>query len=298
MTPTYSQLLDHVGVVRRSWRIRRATEGALLTLAIGVVVLLVLVLCDRWGRFGHAGRGVLALLFWGGLAAAGWYCVLRRRRAGHSQDFFAALIERALPVSGGRFISALQLGRDGAPDSPRLVEAICGVNGRVLWRGRRQVVRRVLRPRTAAETWKVLQQVVEHEGGTGKACRLDYWTSFGKTGTAQIPGRGGYVDGAYAGTFVGGAPASMPRAVCLITIYWPDKRKGYYGSKVAAPQVKKVLHKTLVYLEVPPDKDDARMARGRRSPRGDLAVRRRSAAGSRGAAAAPAGNASAAADSF
>ena len=124
MTPTYSQLLDHVGVVRRSWRIRRATEGALLTLAIGVVVLLVLVLCDRWGRFGHAGRGVMALLFWGGLAAAGWYCVLRRRRAGHSQDFFAALIERALPVSGGRFISALQLGRDGAPDSPRLVEAI------------------------------------------------------------------------------------------------------------------------------------------------------------------------------
>ena len=181
---------------------------------------------------------------------------------------------------------------------PRLVEAICGVNGRVLWRGRRQVVRRVLRPRTAAETLKVLQQVVEHEGGTGKACRLDYWTSFGKTGTAQIPGRGGYVDGAYAGTFVGGAPASMPRAVCLITIYWPDKRKGYYGSKVAAPQVKKVLHKTLVYLEVPPDKDDARMARGRRSPRGDLAVRRRSAAGSRGAAAAPAGNAHAAADSF
>ena len=93
---------------------------------------------------------------------------------------------------------------------------------------------------------------------------MEWWTSFGKTGTAQISGPGGYLDGAYAGTFVGGAPAGDPRAVCLITIYRPDPAKGYYGSTVAAPAVKSVLHKTLVYLDVPPDRPEIAMRHRRR----------------------------------
>lgn len=135
---------------------------------------------------------------------------------------------------------------------PRLIDQVRSPAGRVILRGRRQVVRRVLSPETARQTLAVLAQVVQR--GTGKASRLDMWTSFGKTGTAQIPGRGGYVDGAYAGTFVGGAPAKGPRALCVITVYWPDRAKGYYGGKVAAPYVRRVLRKTLTYLDVPPDR--------------------------------------------
>lgn len=136
---------------------------------------------------------------------------------------------------------------------PRLVSHVRTPAGRLVWRSERKVVRRTVSRATAAATMSVMQQVVER--GTGKACRLEHWTSFGKTGTAQIPGPGGYVDGAYAGSFVGGAPVSDPRVVCFIMTYWPDRSKGYYGSKVAAPFVKQVLHKTLVYLDVPPDKD-------------------------------------------
>ena len=135
---------------------------------------------------------------------------------------------------------------------PRLIEKVTDSQGRVLWQGRRRVVRRVLRPDTSKKTLEVLRQVVEQ--GTGKACRMDKWTSFGKTGTAQIPGRGGYVDGAYTGTFIGGAPASRPRVICMISVYWPDRSKGYYGSKVAAPYVRDVLERSLGYLNVPPDK--------------------------------------------
>jgi len=141
---------------------------------------------------------------------------------------------------------------------PRLVDCAFDSTGRIVWRSRPTVIRRVLSARTAAQSLAVLRQVVER--GTGKKCRLESWTSFGKTGTAQIPGPGGYVDGAYAGTFVGGAPAKNPRVVCLVTLYWPDRAKGYYGGIVAAPAVKEVLHKTLVYLDVPPDRAPAQIA--------------------------------------
>ncbi|MCK4601076.1 MAG: penicillin-binding protein 2 [Phycisphaerae bacterium] len=135
---------------------------------------------------------------------------------------------------------------------PRLVDRVVAPDGRDVYRSRPQVVRRVLSPQVAAQTVAVLQQVVER--GTGRRCRLRQWTSFGKTGTAQIPGPGGYVEGAYVSAFVGGAPVRRPRIMCLIAVYWPDASKGYYGSVVAAPGVKEVLQRSLRYLNVPPDR--------------------------------------------
>jgi len=135
---------------------------------------------------------------------------------------------------------------------PRIVESVRDSTGRVVWQGRRRVVRRVLSPSVAAQSLEVLREVVQR--GTGRKCRMAKWTSFGKTGTAQIPGVGGYVEGAFTGTFVGGAPATGPRVLCLISIYWPDAAKGHYGATVAAPYVKRVLERTLEYWQVPPDR--------------------------------------------
>ncbi len=135
---------------------------------------------------------------------------------------------------------------------PRLVDQVRDASGELVWQSRREVVRRVISPRTSAETLAVLKQVVEQ--GTGKSCRLSRWTSFGKTGTAQIPGPGGYVDGAYTATFAGGAPATRPRVLCVISVYWPEAARGYYGSQVAAPYVRDVLEKALAYLRVPADR--------------------------------------------
>ncbi|HOD81648.1 MAG: Stage V sporulation protein D [Planctomycetes bacterium ADurb.Bin126] len=135
---------------------------------------------------------------------------------------------------------------------PRIVDRIVDADGQVVYQGKTQVVRRVLNPAVAAQTVGVMQQVVED--GTGKACRLSRWTSFGKTGTAQIFQNGQLLDGAYTGSFIGGAPASRPRILCLISIYRPVRSKGYYGGTVAAPYVKQVLEKTLAYLDVPPDR--------------------------------------------
>jgi len=136
---------------------------------------------------------------------------------------------------------------------PRLVDRVVAADGTVVHRGRREVVRRTLRPDVSAAMLDVLRQVVER--GTGKRCRLSRWTSFGKTGTAQIAGRGGYVDGAYTASFVGGAPAGRPELLCTISIYWP-REHGYYGGTVAAPRVRRVLEQALAYRGVPPDRTE------------------------------------------
>ncbi|MGC9454355.1 MAG: peptidoglycan D,D-transpeptidase FtsI family protein [Phycisphaerae bacterium] len=134
---------------------------------------------------------------------------------------------------------------------PVLIDHVTDASGEVVYRNEPRVVRRVLSPEVSAETLQVLRRVVTE--GTGKACRLENWSSFGKTGTAQVAGEGGYVDGAYVGSFVGGAPASDPKLLCVVSIYRPDASRGYYGSKVAAPYVRRILEQSLSYLDVPPD---------------------------------------------
>ena len=141
---------------------------------------------------------------------------------------------------------------------PRLIHQVADVRGQVVWTSKPKVVRRVLSRDVARQSLSVLQDVVER--GTGSKARMRYWSSFGKTGTAQIAGLGGYVDGAYVGTFIGGAPVKGPVAVCLISIYHPDRNKGYYGGTVAAPFVREVLEKTMTYLNIPPDRADALVA--------------------------------------
>ncbi len=69
-------------------------------------------------------------------------------------------------------------GGDGCPEWPVVTSHSRG--DEVVYEGRREVVRRVLSPQVAAATLSVLQGVVDR--GTGRRCRLDSWTTFGKTG--------------------------------------------------------------------------------------------------------------------
>jgi cell division protein FtsI (penicillin-binding protein 3) len=56
----------------------------------------------------------------------------------------------------------------------------------------------------------------------------------GKTGTARKPDteHGGYLPGAYVGSFIGFAPAERPAVVVAVVIDQPTR--GYYGGSVAA----------------------------------------------------------------
>ena len=167
---------------------------------------------------------------------------------------------RRLPFGQGPImITTLQLtnafaaiANGGVLMRPRLVDRVLDADGQVIYRGSPQRIRRVLDPQVARQLIdEALVEVVQR--GTGKRCRLQRWQAFGKTGTAQIGGPGGYEEREHTATFVGGAPAGRPAVVCAISVYRPEYSKGYTGGKVSAPAVGGVLAKTLAYLGVPPD---------------------------------------------
>jgi len=168
------------------------------------------------------------------------------RRVPFGQEISATTVQLTMAFSA--------LANRGLLMQPRLVDMVTDANGQVVYRLGPKVVRRVVSPESAAATLAVMRQVVER--GTGTNCKIEGYSVFGKTGTAQIPGPSGYEQGAYIGSFVGGAPVNDPRLVCMISIYWPQRSKGYYGSTVAAPYVKQVLDRTLRYLNVPPNQQD------------------------------------------
>ncbi|HUW84695.1 MAG TPA: penicillin-binding protein 2 [Phycisphaerae bacterium] len=137
-----------------------------------------------------------------------------------------------------------------------ILKAVIDPAGRVVERNNLpQVVKQALEP-SAAEQFarRVLLDVVRE--GTGRRAALSHWHVMGKTGTAQVPGPGGYEQDAYVSTFIGAAPASQPRLVAMVMIYRPDHQIGYYGGTVAGPAVGEILKQGLGYLGVAPDKYD------------------------------------------
>mgnify|MGYP000324195623 CR=1 FL=1 len=135
---------------------------------------------------------------------------------------------------------------------PRIIDKVIDVDGEVVFQSKPMRVRRVISKAVARQFIdEVLVNVVKR--GTGKKCKLERWTVFGKTGTGQIAGADGYIEHAYTASFMAGAPANQPRVVCVVSIYKPDYSIGHTGGEVAAPCVREVLQKTLSYLDVPPD---------------------------------------------
>jgi cell division protein FtsI/penicillin-binding protein 2 len=94
------------------------------------------------------------------------------------------------------------------------------------------------------------------EEGTGRLAQSDRYQLFGKSGTAQLPKRGGkgYWDDRYVASFIAGAPYNNPRIIVLCVIDDPDRRKGHFGGTIAGPVVRDVVEQTLNYLGVAPDK--------------------------------------------
>jgi cell division protein FtsI (penicillin-binding protein 3) len=110
---------------------------------------------------------------------------------------------------------------------------------------------RVISKRTAEATLYAMRDAVVD--GTGKKANSPYYDLFGKTGTAQLPNfeTGGYHQDRYVSSFLGGAPVDQPRLVVGCFIKDPDRSIGHYGGVVAAPAVRNVVERSLIYLGVP-----------------------------------------------
>ncbi|MBU4226245.1 MAG: penicillin-binding protein 2, partial [Chloroflexi bacterium] len=73
----------------------------------------------------------------------------------------------------------------------------------------------------------------------------------GKTGTAEIPTTGGYLDNATNASFIGWGPLDDPKFMVYV---WLEKPKtSIWGSEVAAPVFKQVVERLVVLLGIPPD---------------------------------------------
>jgi cell division protein FtsI (penicillin-binding protein 3) len=107
-------------------------------------------------------------------------------------------------------------------------------DGEVVWEHRPTVVRRVMRPETAATVTTMLERVLD-DGGTGVRARVAGFRVAGKTGTAQKieEKTGHYSAHARIASFVGFLPAEAPRLVILTLLDEPQTSS--YGGTVAAP---------------------------------------------------------------
>jgi stage V sporulation protein D (sporulation-specific penicillin-binding protein) len=113
-------------------------------------------------------------------------------------------------------------------------------------------VGQVISKETAAELTGILEHVVFE--GTGKRAGVEGYRIAGKTGTAQIPGPDGYLEGKYIASFAGFAPSRNPRIAILVMIVEP-KGKEYHGGEVAAPAFQNLTKSILAYLGVPEEKE-------------------------------------------
>jgi len=177
------------------------------------------------------------------------------------------------------------IANDGLLLVPTLVKSIRDADGELVYEHRPQVVRRVLKPKTARALREVLASVVD--SGTATDASLATFDLGGKSGTARRVEGGRYIANSYTSTFVGLFPARNPQYVVLVKLDNP--RGEYYGGKTAAPVAKAVLQAAISARDASLDRGDLVMQRARYVPpdEGTPAARRVVATGRVGPDASP-----------
>ncbi len=153
-------------------------------------------------------------------------------------DKWYGLTRAVIAIGQGISVTAIQLttamgaiANDGILLKPFIVNELRS-DDKVVYRASPRRLRKVISPDTSKMMRKMLLEVVEK--GTGKKAAVPGIKVAGKTGTAQIPGKGGYKKGKYLSLFLGYIPAEDPCWVVLVVIDTPSAGK-YYGGEVAAP---------------------------------------------------------------
>jgi stage V sporulation protein D (sporulation-specific penicillin-binding protein) len=168
--------------------------------------------------------------------------------------------EATIAFGQGVSVTALALARayaaianGGELMRPLIVREVLDPDGRVVRRYQPELVRRVMRPQTAAMLLALLRNVVKR--GTGTNAAIAGYAVAGKTGTAQIVERGQYEPGEYIASFIGIVPADRPQYVILVNVERP--RGAYYGGTVAAPAFRELARRVLWREGVLPTRADA-----------------------------------------
>lgn len=92
---------------------------------------------------------------------------------------------------------------------------------------------RILSSATSAAIRDLMRRNVTEPKGTGRRADVPGLEIGGKTGTAEMPGRGGYVETAVISSFLAAFPMSAPRYVSLVMLFEP-KATPESGGQIAA----------------------------------------------------------------
>ena len=138
---------------------------------------------------------------------------------------------------------------------PKIVKSIIDNNNETIEESQRpQPVARVMRANVARNIMNpILVKTVTE--GTGKNANLLEYDVAGKTGTSQKAHNDGgrYSHEKYVGSFIAYAPAEHPR-ICVLVMINEPRNGAYYGGTVAAPVVREIIRRSLLYLGVEPSK--------------------------------------------
>lgn len=163
-------------------------------------------------------------------------------------EYATAAFGQGISVTSIQLINALSsIANDGILLRPYVVEKIIYPDGKEEITEIKKI-RRVISSETASRLTAMLISVVEN--GFGKKAKVPGYLIAGKTGTAQIPGPGGYSEEDTIHSFGGFFPALEPQYALLIKI---DKPRGInFAADSVAPVFGKIARYILNYYEIPP----------------------------------------------
>ncbi|MEI6857906.1 penicillin-binding transpeptidase domain-containing protein [Psychrilyobacter sp.] len=139
---------------------------------------------------------------------------------------------------------------------PYLVDSIKSPAGVTIKKNIPDPKRRVISKETSKKIREMLKETVEK--GTGRNGGISGYSIGGKTGTAQISGRGGYLKQEYMSSFIGIFPSENPKYIVLIMFEKPNAENYWrkFGAWVAAPVFKNTLSRILKYKGITPENVD------------------------------------------
>ncbi len=134
---------------------------------------------------------------------------------------------------------------------PYLVSKIVSSDGNVVETTETMVKRQVISEESSAEVRRLLQAVVDNNGGSN--AYIKGYAIGGKSGTSQKLDEYGKDDMQYVASYACFAPADDPEIIMLIMADEPNTDINYYGSVVCAPYARAILEEALPYLGYYPE---------------------------------------------
>ena len=126
---------------------------------------------------------------------------------------------------------------------------------------------RLVSSATSAKLREILRLNVTNSAGTGRRAEVEAYRVGGKTGTAELPSRGGYRKRAVISSFIGAFPMDAPRYVTLVSLFEPQRGEGspthITAAQNAAPVTARIIERVAPLLGVLPRRVETAASPGR-----------------------------------